>query len=94
MAGIGLSASSLFFTQAESFFCQRSLEKGRKTFDCRTPFGAAKIPTDDPIRSTLDPVRPSLLPPAFEGEVAEFGESRCRRSWEASVGAGVSRFRS
>jgi hypothetical protein len=94
-ADVGLSAFSLFFTQSESFLSHpRSLEEGRKTSDCRTPFGMTKIPTDDHIRSTLDPVHPSLLQPAFEGEVAEVGGSRRRRSWEASVSAGVSRFRS
>jgi hypothetical protein len=94
MADIGLSAFSLFFMQSGSFLSHpRSLEEGRKTSDRRTPFGMAKIPTDHPIGSTLDPVHPSLWRPAFEGEVAEVGGSRRRRSWEASVSAGVSRFR-
>ena len=80
--------------QSEPFpSCQRSLEEGRKTSNCRTPFGMTKIPTDNHIRSALDPVHPSLLQPAFEGEVAEVGGSRRRRSWEASVRAGVSSFR-
>jgi hypothetical protein len=72
---------------------QRPLEASRKTSDCRTPFGTAKIPTDIHIRSMLDPVHPSLFQPAFESEVAELGGLRRRRSWEASVGAGVSSFR-
>jgi len=47
--------------QSEPFpSCRRSLEEGRKTSDCRTPFGMTKIPTDNHIRSTLDPVHPSL----------------------------------
>jgi hypothetical protein len=80
--------------QSEPFpSCQRSLEEGRKTSNCRTPFGMAKIPTDHHIGSTLDPVHPSLWQPAFEGEVAEVGGSRRRRSREASVRSGVSSFR-
>ena len=60
MADIGLSAFSLFFMQSESFLSyQRSLEEGRKTSNCHTLFGMAKIPTDNHIRSMLDPVHPS-----------------------------------
>jgi len=74
IADISLSAFSLFFTQSESPpSCQRSLEGGGKTFDRRTPFGTAKIPTDDSIRSMLGPVCSSLSQSAFEGEVAEVG---------------------
>jgi hypothetical protein len=47
MADIGLSAFSLFFMQSASFLSyQRSLEEGRKTSNCQTLFGMAKIPTD------------------------------------------------
>jgi hypothetical protein len=50
MADIGLSAFSLFFVQSESFLSyQRSLEEGRKTSNCHTLFGMAKIPTDNHI---------------------------------------------
>jgi len=48
--------------QSESFLSyQRSLEEGRKTSNCHTLFGMAKIPTDNHIRSMLDPVHPSHL---------------------------------
>ena len=67
MADIGLSAFSLFFMQSESFLAhQRSLEDGRKTSNCRTLFGMKAIPTDNHIRSMLDPVDPSHLQPAFD----------------------------
>jgi hypothetical protein len=75
MADIGLSAFSLFFMQSESFLSyQRSLEEGRKTSNCRTLFGMAKIPTDNHIRSMLDPVHPSFLQPAFDQAVAALRE--------------------
>jgi Transposase DDE domain len=75
MADIGLSAFSLFFMQSESFLSyQRSLEEGRKTSNCQTLFGMAKIPTDNHIRSMLDPVHPSLLQPAFDRAVAALHE--------------------
>jgi hypothetical protein len=72
MADIGLSALSLFFTQSESFLSyQRSLEEGRKTSNCHTLFGMAKIPTDNHIRSMLDPVHPSHLQSSFDQTIAE-----------------------
>ncbi|MGC2223316.1 MAG: hypothetical protein WA624_13625 [Methylocella sp.] len=71
MADIGLSAFSLFFIQSESFLAhQRELEEARKTSNCRTLFGMAKIPTDNHIRSMLDPVAPSLLQPSFDRALA------------------------
>ncbi len=69
MADIGLSAFSLFFLRSErSFSYRRWLEESCKISDCRTPFGTAKIPTNNRIRSMLDPVHPSLTQPAIEGE--------------------------
>jgi len=67
MADIGLSAFSLFFMQSESFLAyQRELEAGRKTSNCHSLFGMTAIPTDNHIRSMLDPVPPSHLQPAFD----------------------------
>ena len=61
MADIGLSAFSLFFMQSESFLGQqRSLEEGRKTSNCHSLFGMAKIPTGNPRRTRS--VRPSSAP--------------------------------
>ncbi len=67
MADIGLSAFSLFFMQSESFLSyQRGLEEGCKTSNCHSLFGMKAIPTDNHIRSMLDPVHPSHLQPAFD----------------------------
>jgi len=71
MADIGVSAFSLFFMQSESFLSyQRSLEEGHKTSNCQTLFGMAKIPTDNHIRSMLDPVHPRHLQGCFDAAVA------------------------
>ena len=71
MADIGLSAFSLFFMQSESFLSyQRSLYEGHKTSNCQTLFGMAKIPTDNHIRSMLDPVHPRHLQGSFDQAVA------------------------
>src|SRR5258708_6316064 len=57
--------------QSESFLSyQRSLEEGRKTSNCHTLFGMAKIPTDNHIRSMLDPVHPSHLQSSFDQVIA------------------------
>ena len=75
MADIGLSAFSLFFMQSESFLSyQRGLEEGRKTSNCQTLFGMAKIPTDNHIRAMLDPVHPSHLQPVFDRVIEVLGE--------------------
>ena len=75
MADIGLSAFSMFFMQSESFLAyQRSLEDKRKTSNCHTLFGMAKIPTDNHIRAMLDPVPPMLLQPVFDQVVAVLSE--------------------
>ena len=71
MSDIGLSAFSLFFTQSESFLShQRSLDEGRKTSNCQSLFGMAKIPTDNHIRSMLDAVHPSHLQACFDAALA------------------------
>jgi hypothetical protein len=83
MADIGLSAFSLFFMQSESFLSyQRSLEEGRKTSNCRTLFGMAKIPTDNHIRSMLDPVHPSHLQSSFDQVVMTLREKRGMKEFE------------
>jgi hypothetical protein len=75
MADIGMSAFSLFFMQSDSFLAyQRSLEEGRKTSNCQTLFGMAKIPTDNHIRSMLDPVSPAHLQPVFDQVIATLVE--------------------
>ena len=67
MADIGVSAFALFFMQSESFLShQRALEQGSADSNCRGLFGMAAIPTDNHIRSMLDPVDPSHLQPCFD----------------------------
>ena len=76
MADIGLSGFSPFFMQAESFLAhQRSLEEGQKTSNCHTLFGMMKIPTDNHIRSMLDPVHPSHLQSSFDQMLAALREN-------------------
>ena len=83
MGDIGLSAFSLFFMQSESFLSyQRSLEDERKTSNCHTLFGMAKIPTDNHIRSMLDPVHPSHLQASFDQVLAILRERGGMKDFE------------
>ena len=66
MGDIGMGAFGVFFLQSPSFLAyQTALERGRGTSNCQTLLGMAKIPTDNHIRTMLDPVPPETLFPMF-----------------------------
>jgi hypothetical protein len=72
MADIGLSAFSLFFMQSPSFLAhQRRLEEGQGRSNCQTLFGLERIPSDNHIRSMLDPARPDHFHPVFTAVLTE-----------------------
>jgi hypothetical protein len=67
MEDIALGAFSVFFTQSPSFLAaQRVMEQNQGQSNAQTLFGMTQIPTDNHIRSVLDPVAPLLLRPVFE----------------------------
>ncbi len=71
MEEIGLAAFSVFFLQSPSFLAhQRRLEQGRGRSTCQTLFRIARIPSDNHLRTMLDPVPPEQLFPAFEAALA------------------------
>ncbi len=62
-----LSAFSVFFMQCPSFLAHQKamgMRKGKN--NAQSIFGVHKIPTDNHIRSLLDPVSPELLFPVFD----------------------------
>ena len=62
MTDIGMGAFGVFFMQSPSFLAhQTALERGRGTSNCQTLLGMERIPTDNHIRSMLDPVPPARL---------------------------------
>ncbi|HVI73240.1 MAG TPA: ISNCY family transposase, partial [Pyrinomonadaceae bacterium] len=76
MADIGLSAFSLFFMQSPSFLAhQRRLEEGQGRSNCQTLFGLDKIPSDNHVRTLLDPVSPDHFHPVFAEVVTELERS-------------------
>jgi hypothetical protein len=71
MADAGTAAFATFFMQSPSFLAQQTaLERGRGTSNCQTLFEMARIPTDNCIRSLLDPVPPQQLFPMFSDMLA------------------------
>ena len=66
MVDAALSAFSVFFTQSPSFLeYQRSLEQAHGDNNARTLFGVHEIPSDNHIRTLLDPTPPTALKPVY-----------------------------
>ena len=71
IADFGMAAFSAFFMQSPSFLDhQRRLEDGHARSNCQTLFDIPKIPTDNQIRTMLDPADPELLYPVFAEPLA------------------------
>ena len=71
MTDIGMGAFGVFFMQSPSFLShQTALERGRGTSNCQTLLGMDKIPTENHIRTRLDPVPPETLYPMFAHTLA------------------------
>ncbi len=61
------AAFGVFFCQSPSFLAfQRLMEQQEGRSNVSTLFGAVQIPTDNHIRTMLDPVDPALLNPVYE----------------------------
>ena len=76
MADFGMAAFAVFFMQSPSFLAQQTaLARGRGTSNCQTLFAMHKTPTDNHIRTMLDPVPPETLFPMFDATLAalEYG---------------------
>ena len=59
-------APACFFTQCESFLAfQRRMERDGSRCNCRTLFGAGRIPCDNRIRNLLDDPDPAACDPLF-----------------------------
>lgn len=67
MADLALAAFSVFFTQCPSFLSyQLGLEQARGRNNARSLFQVERIPSDNHIRQTLDPVAPHHLFSLFD----------------------------
>ena len=71
MTDMGMGAFAVFFMQSPSFLAhQTALERGRGTSNCQTLLGMGKVPTENHIRTMLDPVPPQMLYPMFAHTLA------------------------
>jgi hypothetical protein len=71
MTDICMAAFSVFLMQSPSFLAlQTALQRGRGTSNCQTLFGMERIPTDNHIRTMLDPVPPETLLTMFDTTLA------------------------
>ena len=76
MADIAMAAFSVFFMQSPSFLAhQRQLQEGHGRSNCETLFDLTRIPSDNHIRSMLDPAKPELLHPVFTAVVDELADT-------------------
>jgi len=67
MADIALSAFAVFFTQCPSFLSfQQNMEQTQGRNNARSLFQVGRIPSDNHIRQTLDPVEPGHLFSLFD----------------------------
>ncbi len=67
MADIALSAFAVFFTQCPSFLSfQQNMEQAHGRNNARSLFQVGRIPSDNHIRQTLDPVDPRHLFSLFD----------------------------
>ena len=66
MEDAAVAAFAVFTTQSPSFLAyQRTMEQTRGQSNAQTLFGMRQIPTDNCVRTMLDPVAPSHLFPLF-----------------------------
>jgi hypothetical protein len=67
MEDVALGAFSVFFTQCPSFLAhQKAMEETKGKSNAQTIFGLEKIPTDNHIRTLLDPASPEVVYPVFD----------------------------
>lgn len=76
MADIALSAFAVFFTQCPSFLSyQQNMEQAQGRNNARSLFQVGRIPSDNHIRQTLDPVEPHHLYSLFDDLYQAFDQT-------------------
>ncbi len=87
MADIALSAFAVFFTQCPSFLSfQRALQQARARNNARSLFQVQRIPSDNHIRDTLDPVEASHLFSFFDDLYEAFEQAGLQQAMRAVHG--------
>ncbi|MDD5269025.1 MAG: ISNCY family transposase [Methylococcales bacterium] len=85
MTDAALSAFSVFFMQSPSFLdFQRTMQERQGKNNAQTLFNVFQIPTDNHIRSLLDPVEPALVYPLFDFVFEDFQSAGVVDSFRAA----------
>lgn len=86
LVAAALGAFAVFFTQSPSFLAyQRDMKARKGKSNAHTLFGLEEIPTDNQIRTLLDPVSPELVFPLFAQGLATVEQTKqlaLFRSWQ------------
>jgi hypothetical protein len=89
LADAGLGAFSVFFTQSASFLAhQRALKLTKGRSNAERLFGLHDLPSDNQIRTLLDPVSPHYLWPAYRHvfeKLEQAGVLKSYRSFEQQL---------
>jgi hypothetical protein len=84
MEDIGLGAFSVFFTQCPSFLAhQKTMRQAKGRSNAQSLFHLEKIPCDNHVRQTLDPVPPEELYPCYDEVFESLRQSGQLESWRA-----------
>ena len=76
MRDIALAGFSVFFMQSPSFLAhQRRLAEGYGRSNCETLFDISGIPSDNHVRSMLDPISPDAFQPVFGAVLEEIDQA-------------------
>jgi hypothetical protein len=84
MVDAGMGAFSVFFTQSPSFLAhQRDLNRSKGRSNAGSLFGMELIPSDNQIRSLLDPVDPSSVSPVFRAVFQQLNQAGVLKEFRA-----------
>jgi hypothetical protein len=82
MEDIGLGAFSVFFMQCPSFLAhQKTIQQARGQSNAQSLFQLEQIPSDNPIRQTLDPVPPEQLFACYDAVLDSLRQAGHLESW-------------
>ncbi|HWT82004.1 MAG TPA: ISNCY family transposase, partial [Candidatus Methylomirabilis sp.] len=86
MEDIGLGACAVFFTQCPSFLAhQKTLQLAKGQSNAQSLFHLERIPSDNHIRQTLDPVPPEQLFPCYDAVWESLYQAGHLASWRTPL---------
>jgi hypothetical protein len=84
MVDAGMGAFSVFFTQSPSFLAhQQDLKRSKGRSNAESLFRMESIPSDNQIRSLLDPVDPIMVSPVFRAVFQQLNQAGVLKGFRA-----------